>query len=126
MNPVLLLIGVVLVLANGVFVAMEFSLVASRRTKLQTLAADGDTRARLALDATSDVSLQLAATQLGVTMASLLLGAVAEPTISDGIERLVGLIGSIPHGVVSAIGVLVGLAIVVFVHMIFGEMVPKY
>jgi CBS domain containing-hemolysin-like protein len=121
-----LFVAVVLILANGVFVAMEFSMVASRRTKLETLAADGTASARFALDATGELPLQLAGTQLGVTMASLLLGAVAEPAIASGLESAFDAIGGLPTGLADALAVVVGLGIVVFFHMVFGEMVPKY
>ncbi|MEY2570158.1 MAG: magnesium and cobalt exporter, family [Acidimicrobiaceae bacterium] len=125
MSPLALVVAVVLILANGVFVAMEFSLVASRRTKLETLAADGTASARFALDAAGELPLQLAGTQLGVTMASLLLGAVAEPAVAGGLESVLGSIG-LSTGLADALAVIIGLAIVVFFHMVFGEMVPKY
>jgi CBS domain containing-hemolysin-like protein len=125
-SPLAVVAAVVLVLLNGVFVAMEFSLVASRRTKLETRADEGTISSRFALDATAELPLQLAGTQLGVTMASLLLGAVAEPAAADGLEKLFNPIGGIPSGVRDALAVVLGLAIVVFLHTVFGEMVPKY
>lgn len=115
----------VLLGANGVFVAKEFALIASRRTKLQGLADDGSLSARLALEAASELPLQLASSQLGVTMASLGLGAVAEPTVAHALENAFGAIG-VPNGVTDSLAVVIGLAIVVFFHMVFGEMVPKY
>jgi CBS domain containing-hemolysin-like protein len=121
-----LLIAVVLLVANGVFVAMEFSTIASRRTKLESLADQGDARARLALDAIGELPLQLAGAQHGVTMCSLGLGAVAEPTVAGAVEWLLDRPGAIPEGVVAALGLVIGLAIVVFFHMVIGEMVPKY
>ena len=126
MNPLALVTAIVLVVLNGVFVAIEFSLVASRRTKLETRADQGTISSRFALDATAELPLQLAGTQLGVTMASLLLGAVAEPAVADGLQRLFDPIGGVPTGVRDAIAVVLGLAIVVFFHTVFGEMVPKY
>ncbi|MEY2449242.1 MAG: magnesium and cobalt exporter, family [Acidimicrobiaceae bacterium] len=121
----LVLAAVVLLVANGVFVAKEFALIASRRTKLQGLAEEGSLSARLALEAASQLPLQLASSQLGVTMASLGLGAVAEPMVSHGLENAFSAAG-IPNGVTDTLAVLIGLAIVVFFHMVFGEMVPKY
>jgi len=76
----------VLLLGNGVFVAIEFSLIASRRTKLEQFAADGRLSARLALEASSELPLQLASVQLGVTMCSLGLGAVSEQAVAEGPE----------------------------------------
>ncbi len=126
MNVWFLVVAALLILANGVFVAMEFSLVASRATKLETLAADGTMRARFARDMTGEVSLQLAGTQLGVTMTSLLLGAVAEPTLTEPFRDLFDRAGSWPAGLREALAVVLGLAIVAFFHTVFGEMVPKY
>ena len=84
-----------LLLANGFFVAVEFALIASRRTKLEALADEGSTRAKVALKATQHLNLQLAGAQLGITMASLLLGYVAEPAVAglleSGIEQVVDL-----------------------------------
>jgi CBS domain containing-hemolysin-like protein len=126
MSPWFLLLAVVLLAANGVFVAKEFSLIASRRTKLEGLAEDGSVQARWALEAASELPLQLASSQLGVTMASLGLGAVAEPTVAGGLEHLFGMGGWLPHAVASTLGLVLGLGIVVFFHMVVGEMVPKY
>jgi CBS domain containing-hemolysin-like protein len=120
-----LLIAVVLLIANGVFVAMEFATIASRRTKLESLADQGDVRARLALDASGELPLQLAGAQLGVTMCSLGLGAVAEPAVASGVEWLLDAPGAIPHSVVAALGLALSLAIVVFLHMVIGEIVPR-
>ncbi|MEY2438485.1 MAG: magnesium and cobalt exporter, family [Acidimicrobiaceae bacterium] len=121
-----LVLAVILLVANGVFVAMEFSTIASRRTKLEALADQGDARARMALEASGELPLQLAGAQLGVTMCSLGLGAVAEPTVAGAIEWLLDRPGALPEGLVAAVGLSVGLAIVVFFHMVIGEMVPKY
>ncbi len=120
-----LLLMVVLLLANGFFVAVEFALIASRRTKLESLAEGGSARARLALGAMRQLNLQLAGAQLGITMASLLLGYIAEPTVAglieDGLHELI----DVPESVLHTIGFLTALAIVVFLHMVVGEMVPK-
>src|SRR5689334_23798657 len=86
-NVWLIVATFVLLGANGVFVAKEFSLIASRRTKLEGLAEDGSLCARLAFEAAGELPLQLASSQLGVTMASLGLGAVAEPMVSEGLEN---------------------------------------
>jgi CBS domain containing-hemolysin-like protein len=125
MRATQLLVTVGLLLANGFFVAMEFALLASRRTKLEAMAEEGSARARLAIGSMRRLNLQLAGAQLGVTMASLLLGFVAEPAVSglleDGLDRIVEL----PEGLLHTIGFVVGLAIVAFLHMVVGEMVPK-
>jgi CBS domain containing-hemolysin-like protein len=125
MNVLLLGFAIFLLLANGFFVAVEFAVVASRRTKLEPLAEEGSLRARLALRANHELSLQLAGAQLGITMASLGLGAVAEPALAHLLESAIGVIGDIPDGVLHTISFILALAVVVFAHMVIGEMVPK-
>ena len=118
-------IAVVLLLANAGFVAVEFALLAARRSRLEPLAEAGNRRARLALAAMSDLNRQLAGAQLGITMASLGLGFVAEPAVASLIERAVESFAELPSGVLHTISFGVSLALVVFLHMVLGEMVPK-
>jgi len=113
-----------LLVANGFFVAVEFALVGSRRSKLQALADGGDRRASGALDAAADLTLQLAGAQLGITMASLALGFVAKPAIVSGIDAVLGPVVS-SEAVRDTLAFIVGLGIVVFLHLVIGEMVPK-
>jgi CBS domain containing-hemolysin-like protein len=115
-----LLVGV-----NAWFVAVEFALVGSQRSKVEVLAERGSRRASMALNAMSDLSQQLAGSQLGITVASLGLGALAEPAVARFIEPVVELFGEPPQGVVHGVSFVVALAIVAFFHMVFGEMVPK-
>lgn len=114
----------VLLLANAFFVAIEFALVAARRTRLEHLAEEGDRRAALALKSAGQLSIMLAGAQLGITMASLGLGYVAEPAVGDSIERALGRL-ELPAGVEHSAAVVVALGIVVFFHMVIGEMAPK-
>jgi CBS domain containing-hemolysin-like protein len=125
MTAWLLLATVGLLLANAFYVAVEFALVASRRSSLEPMAQAGDRRARRALMAVEEVNLQLAGSQLGITMASLGLGAVAEPAIAHLIESGIERFGEVPEGVLHGIGFVVALSIVVFLHLVVGEMVPK-
>ncbi len=120
-----LVITFVLVVINGVFVATEFALVGSRRAKLEAMAHDGNRRAQGALDATSDLTMQLAGAQLGVTMASLGIGFFGEPTVSHLVETAIGHVIEIPEAALQWIGLIIGLSIVVFFHMVIGEVVPK-
>ncbi len=78
----LLLVAVLLVLANGFFVGGEFALIAARRSKIEQLAQQGDRRAQVALRSVKEVSFMLAGAQLGITMASLGFGAIAEPAVA--------------------------------------------
>ncbi|WP_436796252.1 hemolysin family protein [Actinospongicola halichondriae] len=125
MNIGALVATVVLLAANGFFVAVEFALVASRRTRLEEMAENGQAGARRALASIADLSSQLAGAQLGITIASLLLGYVAEPAIAHGIEAVLHDTVDLPEGVTATIGFALGLGIVVFLHMVLGEMVPK-
>lgn len=125
MTGVNLLTGLALLLANGFFVAVEFALIASRRTKLEALAEEGSSRARIALASVQHLNLQLAGAQLGITMASLLLGFVAEPAVAGLIEAAVERFVEVPDGVLHTIGFVIALTIVAFLHMVLGEMVPK-
>ena len=120
-----LLFGLVLLAANGFFVAVEFALLASRRTKLEAMAEDGSARARMALASMRHLNLQLAGAQLGVTMASLLLGFALEPTVSGLLEDGLSAIGPVPEGIVHPVGFVLALTVVAFAHMVLGEMVPK-
>ncbi len=114
-----------LLVANGVFVALEFALIAARRTRLQPLADEGNRRARLALRATRELNVELAAAQLGVTVASLALGYIAEPTLSHLIVSALGGAVTLPDSVAHTIAFIVALVIVSVLHMVIGEMVPK-
>lgn len=116
---------VLLLAANAFFVAVEFALVASRRTKLEAMADEGSAAARRALESVRDLSSQLAGAQLGITIASLLLGFVAEPAIAHALESALHGVVDLPESVTTTVGFSVGLFIVVFLHMVLGEMVPK-
>src|SRR6266702_1407429 len=97
-----LLLVILLVAANGSFVATEFALVSSRATRIDQLAASGNRAARLAQRAKNNPTLFISGTQLGVTVASLLLGWIGENTIAELIQPLldaiVGLLGQQPLG----------------------------
>lgn len=108
-----------------VFVLGEFSLVTVDRHSLEQLTQAGDRRARRALASLRSLSSQLSAAQLGITITSLVLGFVAEPTIARAIHPLVRALPFVPEG--SSLGVSVGVALAVatLVQMIVGELVPK-
>ena len=117
---------VVLVLANGFFVATEFAIVAVRRSRLEELAAEGRPSARAAKDVVGHLDTSIAACQLGITMASLALGWMGEPAfahlVEPPLELLVGqLAPALAHGI--AIGV--SFALITGLHIVLGEQVPK-
>ncbi len=120
-----LLIALLLLLANGFFVGAEFALTAARRTTIEQLASGGSRRAKAALASMRELSFMLAGAQLGITMASLGLGFVAEPAVARLIEAALLSVVEIPSGLVHAISFVVALGIVVYLHMVVGEMAPK-
>jgi CBS domain containing-hemolysin-like protein len=119
------LVGVALLLANGVFVAAEIGLLASRRALIEELADDGDRRAQRAMQALRELSVTFSGAQLGITLSSLGLGAVAEPAVAALVADLLQ-DTVVPPGAVPAIAFAVALSLVVFLHMVIGEMVPKH
>ena len=120
-----LVAAVLLLLANGFFVAAEFALTAARRSQIEQFASEGNKRARVALRSIRELSVMLAGAQLGITMASLLLGFVAEPAVAAVIERALESVVEIPAGLLHTISFVIALSIVVFLHMVVGEMAPK-
>jgi CBS domain containing-hemolysin-like protein len=121
---VALALGAALLVANGFFVAVEIGLLAARRTRIEQAAEDGDRRAARALKALRELSVTFSGAQLGITMCSLGLGAVAAPALE---APLVGVLGGspLPPVAVPAVAVGLALAIVMFLHMVVGEMAPK-
>lgn len=121
MNWLALVWLVLLLLANGFFVAAEFAYITARRNVLEQTPSAA---AQIAVKLNRDLSLSLAGAQLGITMASLVLGAVAEPAIAGFLEAGLGLT-SLPENVIHGIALAIALMIVVFLHMVIGEMAPK-
>ncbi|MGN6753597.1 MAG: hemolysin family protein [Intrasporangium sp.] len=119
-----LIVSVVLLVLNAFFVAAEFALVASRRHRLEDLAEDGSRSARAAVAGSRELSLMLAGAQLGITLCTLGLGALAKPAVADLIGSGLGA-ARVPAEVATVVGVVLAVAIVVFLHMVIGEMAPK-
>ena len=117
--------AVMLLIANGFFVAVEFALLASRPSRLEPMVAEGVRGASVALASIRDLQAQLAGAQLGITMASLGLGFVAEPAVAHLIEEAIEAFVELPSGLLHTISVIVALSVVVVLHMVRGEMVPK-
>jgi CBS domain containing-hemolysin-like protein len=118
-----LVVTVVLLIGNALFVGGEFALIASRRTALEPLAATSQ-RARLALSAMNQIPLMIAGAQLGITICSLGLGAIAEPALAHLIVGPFEWIG-MPERAVHPVAFVLALGVVVFLHTVVGEMVPK-
>lgn len=118
-----LLVGVGLLLANAFFVGAEFAIMAARRSQIEPKAATS-AAARTTLAAMERVSLMLAACQLGITVCSLGLGAVAEPALVHLLEPVFDRVG-VPEALVHPISFAIALTVVVYLHVVVGEMVPK-
>lgn len=119
-----LLLGLVLLAGNAFFVGAEFALVSARRTQIEPRAQQGSRLARSALRAMENVSLVMAGAQFGITVCSLGLGAVAEPAVAHLLEPIAEDLG-LPHGAVHPVAFTIALTLVVYLHVVLGEMVPK-
>lgn len=117
---------VVLVLANGFFVAAEFALVSMRRSRVEQLVAEGHLRAKALQRAVNNLDTYLAATQLGITMASLGLGWLGEPAIAELIEPAFHFLPeSIARFGSHTISVVIAFTIITALHIVLGELAPK-
>ena len=113
-----------LLVGNGFFVGAEFALISARRDRLEALAAQGKRSAKTVIRAAENLPIMLAAAQLGVTICSILLGRIAEPAIAHLVERPLHL-AHVPQGLLHPIAFTIALALVVMLHTLIGEMVPK-
>lgn len=117
----------VLVGANGFFVGAEFALVSVRRPRLEARAAGGSRRAQAALRLIGNPTLFISATQLGITLASLALGWIGEPTIAALLEPIAEAIA--PAGkaayVAHVLAIILAFAVITFLHIVLGELMPK-
>ncbi|KUI31938.1 hypothetical protein AU196_08775 [Mycobacterium sp. IS-1742] len=118
------LLTVLLLGANAFFVASEFALISARRDRLEALAEQGKKSAVTVIRAGENLSLMLAGSQLGITICSILLGRVGEPAVAHLLEKPFGLLG-IPDAVLHTVSFVVALSVVVTLHVLLGEMVPK-
>ena len=115
-----------LVLANAFFVAAEFALVSVRRTRVSELIAQGNARARWVERATQNPDRFIAATQLGITMASLGLGWIGEPALGHLLQPIIRLFPSQLEDEVSrSLSAALAFAIITFLHVVVGELAPK-
>jgi len=121
-----ILVVVALVLLNGFFVASEFAIVKIRETRLIELARSGNIRARAARSVVKNLDAYLSASQLGITMASLALGWMGEPLVSDQLRPLLHSFQITSPTVITSVSVSVGFIIITFLHIVFGEQAPKF
>ena len=122
--PTAIVVSILLLLGNAFFVAAEFALVSARRTQIEPRAEAGSRFARTTLRAMENISLVIGVNQLGITVCSLVLGAVGEPAVSHLLEPLLHA-GHVPDTFLHPIAFAGALAIVVYLHVVMGEMIPK-
>ncbi|MFJ6679953.1 hemolysin family protein [Microbacterium sp. NPDC091382] len=115
---------VVLLVANAFFVGAEFAVISARRSQIEPLAEKGSRSAKTALWAMEHATLMLATCQLGITICSLLILNVSEPAIHHLLAVPLEAVG-LPYAVVDVTGFVIALLLVSYLHVVFGEMVPK-
>jgi len=122
MSVLLLVLLLLLVAVNGFFVAAEFALVRSRRGKVEQLAREGDSSAEAVVGQLDRIDESLSACQVGITMASIGIGFLGEPSLASLLEPV---FGGLSHGAAVGISVAIAFALVTALHISIGEQVPK-
>ena len=125
MTVLAIAVGSLLVLFNGAFVALEFGLLGAMKSAIAAEATAGRKSALAAQRLQRDVLTTLGGAQLGITICSLVIGRLAEPAVASVIEQLVNEFAEISETVLHSVSFAIALALVVVVHMVLGEMVPK-
>jgi CBS domain containing-hemolysin-like protein len=124
MTTIQLLIGALTLITNAFFVGGEFALISVRRSQIEPAALKGNRRAKATLWGLEHLSAMMATAQLGITVSSLVLGAVAEPAIAHLLEPPFHAIG-VPDALIHPIAFVIALTLATYLHMLIGEMVPK-
>ncbi|MEW1633099.1 hemolysin family protein [Streptomyces sp. NPDC093801] len=124
MTAIQLLIGALTLVTNAFFVGAEFALISVRRSQIEPEALRGNRRAKTTIWALEHLSAMMATAQLGITVSSLVLGAVAEPAVAHLLEPPFEAIG-VPTGLIHPIAFVIALTLATYLHMLIGEMVPK-
>ncbi len=119
-----ILVALFLLILNAFFVGAEFALVSARRDRLEAMAERGVDRARIVMRAAEHTSMMMAGAQLGITLCTIGLGALGEPTVAFYLESLLHPLG-LPAAVMHALAFAVALVIVSILHIVLGEMVTK-
>ena len=123
-SGLLLFAALLLVALNGLFVAAEFAFVKIRTSKVEEMVQEGKSSAGIVKEAIENLDSYLAVCQLGITIASLGLGALGEPAIATLIEPLLEPLG-VSEGTLHAVAFVVGFGIITFLHVVFGELAAK-
>ncbi len=123
MNALFIILTALLVLVNAFFVIAEYALVRSSRARLETMAEEGLRGARLALRQIDNIGDYIAACQVGITAASIAIGALGEPALAHVFEHLIG--GPLGHAVAVAVSVVISYLLITVTMSVIGEIVPK-
>ena len=123
-NIINIIIVILLVFMNGFFVATEFAMVKVRKSRIETLALDGDRNAKYTLTVVRDLNSYLSACQLGITLASLGLGWVGEPAVANMLNPVFNLL-NLSESTVHSISFILGFSIITGLHIVLGELAPK-
>jgi CBS domain containing-hemolysin-like protein len=118
------LLTILLLLANAFFVGAEFALISARRDRLEALAEQGKRSAVTVIRAGQNLSVMLAGAQLGITVCSIVLGRIGEPAVAHLLEKPFDLL-QVPDALLHTVSFVVAITIVVVLHVLLGEMVPK-
>lgn len=124
MTALQLWIGALTLVTNAFFVGAEFAMISVRRSQIEPQARRGHKRARITLYGLEHLSAMMATAQLGITVSSLVLGAVAEPAIAHLLEPAFAA-AHVPHAAVHPIAFVIALTVATYLHMLVGEMIPK-
>lgn len=123
---------VLLVAANGFFVASEFALVAVRKSRIETQAADGEKQAIRLLGMLNNLNAYISATQLGITLSSLGLGWIGEPAVAKLLDPLLVWLASVTGAtflmsgaILHTVSFAIAFSLITFLHIVFGELAPK-
>src|ERR671934_2129366 len=122
MSVVLLVLLFVLILINALFVAAEIGLVRSRQARLEAMAEEGRRGAGQALEQVEHISEYIAACQVGITLCSIGIGFLGEPSLAKLLEPV---FGGFSHAVAATIAVALAFVLVTSIHITFGELTPK-
>lgn len=114
-----------LLAANGFFVAAEFAMVRSRRSRLEAMARAGDAKARMVLKATASMARLLSASQFGITLASIGIGVLAEETLAHSFAQSLGGLSAVLRISAATIGTVCAMSVVTYGHVVFGELAPR-
>lgn len=119
-----MLLAVLLLFGNAFFVGAEFALISARRSQIEPRAQAGSSLARTTLRAMENISLVIGVNQLGITVCSLVLGAVGEPAVAHLLEPVLHAV-HVPEQFLHPLSFVIALLVVVSLHVVLGEMIPK-